>query len=167
MCVSARNTEVEFRHEQARTEFQRGPRNGRDGGNRRRARCSHRGSGGLVGARGRDPAGGSAEGVGERSALPIEVEPAAKRQLADAHAWWEVNRPAAPNAIRDDFREMTRTLARTPRIGPRATDTRTPDVRKVFLPRVGFVIYYRVIGSPPILEIMAFWHARRGKGPPI
>ena len=87
-------------------------------------------------------------------------------QLDEAHEWWEINRTAAPNAIRDDFREMTRILAYSPGIGRRA-NTRTPNVRKVFLRRVGFLIYYRVIGSPPRLQIMAFWHARRGNGPPI
>ena len=61
---------------------------------------------------------------------------------------------------------MVAILALTPGIGRRATDVKAPNVRKVFLRRVGFLIYYRVIGSPPLLEILAFWHARRG-GPPI
>jgi plasmid stabilization system protein ParE len=72
-----------------------------------------------------------------------------------------------PNAIVEDFESTTRMLARTPWIGRRATKTTTPNVRQVFLPRVGYFIYYRVIGSPPVLEVMAFWHSRRGKGPPI
>jgi hypothetical protein len=78
-----------------------------------------------------------------------------------------VNRTAAPNAIDDDFRSMSAILAGNPGIGRRATNTKTRNVRQVFLRRVGFVIYYRVIGSPPRLEILAFWHSRRGKGPPI
>jgi hypothetical protein len=58
-------------------------------------------------------------------------------------------------------------LARTPRIGRRARKTKTRNVRQVYLRRVGYFIYYRVIGSPPQLQILAFWHSRRGKGPPI
>ncbi|HXA19243.1 MAG TPA: type II toxin-antitoxin system RelE/ParE family toxin [Thermoanaerobaculia bacterium] len=78
-----------------------------------------------------------------------------------------MNRPAAPNAIREDFESMAKILASTPGIGRLATYTKTRNVRQMFLRRVGFVIYYRVSGSPPYLEILAFWHSRRGKGPPI
>jgi hypothetical protein len=78
-----------------------------------------------------------------------------------------VKRLAAPNAIDEDFRSMAAILARTPGIGRRATNIKTRNVRQVFLRRVGFIIYYRVIGSPPYLEILAFWPSKRGKGPPI
>jgi plasmid stabilization system protein ParE len=91
----------------------------------------------------------------------------AELQLDSAHEWWEINRTAAPNAIRDDFQAMTAKLASNPRIGRRATHTRTPYVRQVFLKRVGYFIYYRIVGRPPRLEVVAFWHSSRGKGPPI
>jgi len=167
MCVSARNAEVEFRHEQARAEVQCGSRNRRNGGNRRRARCGHRGSGGIVGARRIDSVGSVHEALGEAAALPIEVTLPAQRQIDNADAWWQENRTAAPNAIYEDFWSMSQKLARNPGIGRRATNTKRPNVRQVYLRRVGYVIYYHVIGSPPVLEILAFWHARRGTGPPI
>jgi len=62
---------------------------------------------------------------------------------------------------------MARTLARSPGIGRRSTNTKKKNVRQVYLRRVGYVIYYRVVGSPPVLQILAFWHSRRGTGPPI
>jgi len=62
---------------------------------------------------------------------------------------------------------MIEIIARTPNIGRLATGVQTPNVRRIRLPRVGYEIYYRVIGSPPVLEVMAFWHSRRGMGPPI
>ena len=62
---------------------------------------------------------------------------------------------------------MVKLLVMTPNIGQRATGTFKRNVRKMYLHRVGYVIYYRVIGSPPRLQILAFWHARRGSGPPI
>ncbi|MGH9418363.1 MAG: type II toxin-antitoxin system RelE/ParE family toxin [Thermoanaerobaculia bacterium] len=105
--------------------------------------------------------------MADGSTLPVEVIPSARRQLDIAHAWWEINRTAAPNAIRDDFEAMARLIARNPKIGRHATKTKTRNVRQVYLRRVGYFVYYRVIGSPPFLEIMAFWHSRRGKGPPI
>lgn len=167
MCASGRSAEVEFGHEQTSAKIQCGSRNRRTGGNRRRARRGSHGGDCVRGSGRGHSVGSSSERVEERSALPIEVEPPAQQQLAEAHEWWEINRTAAPNAIRQDFESMVRLLARTPNIGRRATDTVKRNVRKMFLRRVGFVIYYRVIGSPPRLQILAFWHARRGKGPPI
>jgi hypothetical protein len=78
-----------------------------------------------------------------------------------------VNRTAAPNAIREVFQSMAATLARSPRIGRHATKTKAKDARQVFLRRVGYWIYYRIIVDPARLEILAFWHSSRGKGPPI
>ncbi|HSY48286.1 MAG TPA: type II toxin-antitoxin system RelE/ParE family toxin [Thermoanaerobaculia bacterium] len=95
------------------------------------------------------------------------MQPPARRQINVAKAWWRANRPAAPNAIAEDLAAMLEVITMTPGIGRPATDVRTPNVRHLRLRRVGYVIYYRVIGSPPVLEIMAFWHSRRGKGPPI
>jgi len=63
---------------------------------------------------------------------------------------------------------MIEIIAMTPTIGRRATNVRTPNIRYVRLRRVGYAIYYRVFdASPPVLEVMAFWHSRRGDGPPI
>ena len=90
-----------------------------------------------------------------------------RRQVAEAKTWWRQNRQAAPNAIAEDLDAMIEIIKSTPDIGRIAAETKAPNVRKIFLRRVGFLIYYRVIGSPPRLQIMAFWHARRGKGPPI
>jgi hypothetical protein len=95
------------------------------------------------------------------------VTDAAEGELQYAHEWWEVNRTAAPNAIRDDFGSMATKLASNPRIGRRATNTKTRNVRQVFLQRVGYIVYYRIIGDPPRLQILSFWHSSRGKGPPI
>jgi hypothetical protein len=44
---------------------------------------------------------------------------------------------------------------------------RLPDVRRIYMPRIKYHIYYHVIGVPECVEIVAFWHARRGDGPPI
>ena len=62
---------------------------------------------------------------------------------------------------------MVEIIAMTPSIGRPATDVRAPNVRQLRLRRVGYKIYYRVIGSPPRLETLAFWHSRRGNGPPL
>jgi|GEM_PF-544574 len=160
MCASGRNTEVEFRHEQTRTAVQSGSGNRRNGGNRRRARCCSPGSDRSGRPRRGDSPRGLSETLGEAAALPIHITPQAQLQLDIADAWWQVNRIAAPNAIDDDFRSMAAILARTPGIGRRATNTRTRNVRQMFLRRVGFVIYYRVIGSPLPHFSHAEWNCR-------
>jgi len=44
---------------------------------------------------------------------------------------------------------------------------RVAGVRRVHLPRVGYHLYYRVARRARRVEILAFWHAKRGAGPPI
>jgi plasmid stabilization system protein ParE len=105
--------------------------------------------------------------VGREAPLPIEIEPPAQRQIDEADEWWQVNRTAAPNAIRDDFESAAKMLAMNPNIGRRSVKTKRRNVRQVFLHRVGYIVYYRVTGSPPRLQIIAFWHSSRSKGPPI
>jgi plasmid stabilization system protein ParE len=62
---------------------------------------------------------------------------------------------------------MLEVIAVTPTIGQRAEKVSLPNVRHIRLKRTSYVIYYRVIGEPPRLQVLAFWHSRRGKGPPI
>ena len=96
----------------------------------------------------------------------IQISAPARRQIRIAKAWWRANRPAAPNAIAEDLAAMLEIIAMTPTVGRLATDVRAANVRHIRLRRVGFEIYFRVIDAA-ILEVMAFWHARRGTGPPI
>jgi hypothetical protein len=72
-------TEVEFRHKQARTEVQCGG-DRRDGGNRRRARCGHRGSDRVLCPRRGDSLGSVSEGALRRS-LTIEIRCAGKAPM--------------------------------------------------------------------------------------
>jgi hypothetical protein len=167
MSACARVSEVEFRHEQTRAKIQCGSRNGRNGGNRRRVKCGHRRGSGVLGARRIDSLGSVSETLGEVDALPIEITAQAEWQIDEAEAWWLENRTAAPDAIGEEFRAMIGILARSPRIGRIATNVKLPNVRHIRLPRVGYEIYFRVTGTPPVLEVMALWHVRRGKGPPI
>jgi len=167
MSACASVSEVEFRHEQTRAKVQCGSRNGRNGGNRRRAQCGHRRGGSASGSRRRDSLGSLSQTLGEVDALPIKITPLAEQLIDEAEAWWLVNRTAAPDAIGEEFGAMISILARAPTIGRIATNVKLPNVRHIRLPRVGYEIYYRVRGTPPALEVMALWHVRRGKGPPI
>jgi len=76
--------------------------------------------------------------------LAVEVTPRAARQLERAAAWWAENRTAAPDAIRVDFEEAKLLLARQPGVGAKSSNANYPDLRRVFLSRVRYHVYYRV-----------------------
>lgn len=93
----------------------------------------------------------------------VEVTPRAAIQLAAAAIWWSKNRPAAPDAIRIDFQEATLLLASQPGVGATSSTPRYPGLRRIYLSRVRYHIYYQVQGEKVV--IVAFWHASRGSGP--
>jgi hypothetical protein len=167
MSAYASAAEVEFRHEQTRAQIQCGSGNRRNGGDRRRAKCGHRRGGGIRRPRRIDSLGSLSQTLGEVDPLPIDITAPAQREIDVAEAWWLENRIAAPDAIGEEFSAMIAILARNPNFGRRATNVKMQHVRRIRLPRVGYEVYYRVRGKPQFLEVMAFWHVRRGKGPPI
>lgn len=100
-------------------------------------------------------------------ALPVHVTALAARHIREAESWWRLNRTAAPNAIRQGLHQAFELIAAHPRSGGRVTNIMLPDVRRVYLPLVKYHVYYHVVGTPEYVEVVAFWHARRGDGPPI
>ena len=95
--------------------------------------------------------------------LRVEVTPRAAAQIESAAAWWVDNRLAAPDAIRLDLADALSLLARQPGIGARSKSTRYPDLRRLYLSRVRYHLYYRVTGDK--LVVLALWHSSRGGGP--
>lgn len=84
-------------------------------------------------------------------------------QIERAANWWQENRPAAPGAIADDFEAAKNLLAFQPGIGSRSATERYPQLRRLYLDRVRYFVYYEVRGSTVV--VLAFWHERRGHGP--
>lgn len=97
--------------------------------------------------------------------LRIRISARAAREIAAAAQWWSENRPAAPGAVAQDVGESLKLLAEQPGIGSRYGGTRTPDVRRLFLGRIGYFVYYREFGGS--LEALALWHASRKKQPSL
>jgi plasmid stabilization system protein ParE len=98
-------------------------------------------------------------------ALSVRIKPRAQREMERAAAWWAENRPAAPGAVRKDAEAALALLAQEPGIGTRVEAPRPEVVRRLFLPRVRYFLYYRVRGG--VLEVVAFWHASREEGPSL
>lgn len=99
--------------------------------------------------------------------LPVEVTSLAARHVREAEAWWRVNRTAAPNAIRQELQRAFALIATHQHIGGRATNVRLPNVRRIYLPRIKYHLYFHVVEDPARVQVVALWHARRGDGPPI
>jgi plasmid stabilization system protein ParE len=100
-------------------------------------------------------------------ALPVELTALAAQQIREAETWWRRNRTAAPNAIREELERALALIASHPNAGGRADHVKLPNVRRVFMPRIKYHVYYHVLAAPPRIQVVAFWHARRGEGPPV
>ncbi|HEX4962289.1 MAG TPA: type II toxin-antitoxin system RelE/ParE family toxin [Thermoanaerobaculia bacterium] len=96
-------------------------------------------------------------------AFRIKISARAAAQIRKAAEWWVQNRPAAPGAIGADFSEAVALLAEQPGIGAKYEGARAPGVRRLFLGRVGYFIYYKV--EDGTLHVLALWHASREHQP--
>jgi len=97
-------------------------------------------------------------------ALRVKISARAAGEVRRAAEWWQANRPSAPGAISADFGESVALLAEQPGIGAEYEGSRTPEVRRLYLGRVRYFIYYKVESGS--LNILSFWHARR-ESPPV
>ena len=91
--------------------------------------------------------------------------PRAERQIEKAAEWWSENRPAAPGAIRKDLESALASLVEEPGIGTRVEIPRSDIVRRLYLGRIRYFVYYRVRGK--LLEVVGLWHSSRGQPPPL
>lgn len=99
--------------------------------------------------------------------LPVTFTALAAQHIRSAETWWRDNRPLAPTAVRQELERALTLIASQPRIGSHAANVKLPNVRRIFLPIIKQFLYYHVLASPDRVEVVALWHARRGKGPPV
>ena len=97
--------------------------------------------------------------------LRIEITDTAQAHITVAAAWWAENRPAAPDAIRQDLDRILGLLCVQPEIGTRARRVTLSGVRRVTLSRIRYYLYYRV--ADDALQVLALWHTSRGLGPSL
>jgi plasmid stabilization system protein ParE len=96
-------------------------------------------------------------------ALRVKISARAAAEIRRAAEWWLANRPAAPAAIGTDFADAVALLAEQPGIGAKYEGSRVPGVRRLFLSRVGYFIYYTA--DVQDLRVLAFWHSSREHQP--
>jgi len=99
--------------------------------------------------------------------LQIEVSDLARDQIRAAEQWWRLNRPKAPDAIREDLDRASSLISVQPNVGARARNVSLAGVRRLHLARVRYYVYYRVVADPERVQLLAFWHTGRGSGPPL
>ena len=97
--------------------------------------------------------------------LRIEITDRAQTHIAVAAAWWAANRPAAPDALRQELDHVLGLLCVQPEIGLRAPRTTLSGVRRVTLTRIRYYLYYRV--TDDALQVLALWHTSRGLEPSL
>ena len=102
-----------------------------------------------------------------RRPLHIEVSDLARAQIRAAQDWWRVNRPKAPNAIREELERASLLMSVQPEIGARARNVSLAGVRRIHLARVRYDLYYCGVADPERIEVLAFCHASRGSSPPL
>ena len=64
-----------------------------------------------------------------------------------------------------DLRGALDLLVREPGVGSKVETSRSEIVRRLYLGRIHYFVYYRVRGN--MLEVVAFWHERRGHTPNV
>jgi plasmid stabilization system protein ParE len=95
--------------------------------------------------------------------LQVKISARAAAEIRRAAEWWQASRPAAPTAIGTDFADAVALLAEQPGIGAKYEGARVPGVRRLFLSRVSYFIYYTA--DVRDLKVLAFWHASREHQP--
>ena len=97
--------------------------------------------------------------------LPVRVVASASLQIQEASDWWSANRDSAPLAFRDDLQQAFELISQQPRIGASATNVSLRGVRRVYLDRIRYFLYYRA--RPNQIEVLALWHSNRGQDPQL
>jgi plasmid stabilization system protein ParE len=98
-------------------------------------------------------------------ARKVFISARAAAQVRQAANWWQDNRPAAPGAVATDFGEAIALLVEQPGIGAQYQGARTPGVRRLYLSRIRYFVYYEATDSS--LRVLAFWHESRGQQPAV
>lgn len=87
-------------------------------------------------------------------------------QLDQAREWWLANRDKAPWAFDEDVDAVVELLEDRPLLVGRALD-RDPRVRRVFLTRIRYYLYFQLSRDEQVVEVVAFWHGNRGSLPDL
>lgn len=92
--------------------------------------------------------------------MRIRFRSRAAEQIREADAWWREHR-SRTELLQQELRRALTFLRETPHAGAQASQW--PHVRRFYLRRVGYFIYYRI--GEEYVDVLAFWHEARGTSP--
>jgi plasmid stabilization system protein ParE len=95
----------------------------------------------------------------------VRIDRRAAREIEEAAAWWRANRPSAPEAFEENVAAALDLLAVQPFAGSASKSARLPGIRRVYLSRVRYHLYYRAEVAGRKIDVLACWHANRGRSP--
>ncbi len=95
----------------------------------------------------------------------LRVAPRAESQIRKAADWWLANRPKAPHAFEEDLEKAFSLISSLPGTGQKVHHPEMRGLRRAFLGRVRYYLYYKVETDQDLIKILALWHASR-KGYP-
>ncbi|HYI11347.1 MAG TPA: type II toxin-antitoxin system RelE/ParE family toxin [Thermoanaerobaculia bacterium] len=93
----------------------------------------------------------------------VVIMPRAQRQYDAASRWWLTHRSKAPDAFQEDFLDGLARLTENASIGSIVVRKSRFTVRRLYLERVQYFVYYRV--RDEAIEVVSVWHASRGSRP--
>ncbi len=93
--------------------------------------------------------------------MKVELSAEVQAQVDRIDAWWQENRPAAPNLFAEELEAALHALAETPAVAVRYAPE--PGVRRLLLRRTHHHLY--VIEEAARVCVVAVWSAYRGRGP--
>jgi plasmid stabilization system protein ParE len=97
--------------------------------------------------------------------LRLFITRRAAHEIRRAAQWWADNRPAAPGAVRADLQATLNILREQPQVGTDVEDASSTGVRRIYLDRTRYWVYYRV--RRDTLEVLSLWHGSRGSDPAL
>lgn len=91
--------------------------------------------------------------------LPVRFTANAEGDIEAALGWWTRNRDKAPSALAEDLAQGLELISNYPHVGTPSAHSRFANVRRLYLSRVRYYLYYRAL--PGRIEVLAFWHSSR------
>lgn len=93
----------------------------------------------------------------------IRLEPRAQAEIVEAREWWFEHRSGARDAFDEDLGRAFDLIRSMPGAGQPVETSRRAGLRRVLLGRLRYHLYYVVAAET--VEVLAFWHSSRGRGP--
>jgi plasmid stabilization system protein ParE len=97
----------------------------------------------------------------------VELAPEALEQAHAIDEWWRENRPAAADLFVAELTVALERLEVSPLSSARYDKTGMVGLRRLFLPRTRYHVYFTVVGDEAIVRVHAIWHSAKGRGPQL